>query len=367
MQNNPQFTSILYANLDLETRIVVQQRTGEIKTLMQRTAQDLVEIGQKLVEVKARRGHGLFGAWLQAEFEWSERTAQRYMSVAQAFKTDTVSVLANAEAKALYLLAAPSTPEIVRDEAVQRAETGEQLTYSAVREMVQEHKRLDSAHNLCSAAARLDEPRPEALPARASDVPISAVPGYDGDEWYTPAEYLEAARAVMGDIDLDPASCATAQEMVQAKRFFTKEDDGLAQEWKGRIWLNPPYSAALAPRFIDKLCAEYDTGHLDEAVVLVNNATDTAWFHNLLSRFPACFLCKRVPFWRPDHSGGGARQGQVIFYLGPKVSEFWRVFSSLGVVVWAIFAAQATGDGVPFVKGGSSVGSVQGVIDLGLG
>ena len=136
MQSKQHNRNDLYAGLDIETRIVVQQRTGEIRTLMQRTAQDLVEIGQKLVEVKARLGHGLFGAWLQAEFEWSERTAQRYMSVAQAFKSDTVSVLANAEAKALYLLAAPSTPESVREEAVQRAETGERLTYSAAREMV---------------------------------------------------------------------------------------------------------------------------------------------------------------------------------------------------------------------------------------
>ncbi|MDD3827414.1 MAG: DNA N-6-adenine-methyltransferase [Anaerolineae bacterium] len=363
MQSKQRDMDDLYAGLDIETRIVVQQRTGEIKTLMQRTAQDLIEIGQKLVEVKVRLGHGLFGAWLHAEFEWSERTAQRYMSVAQAFKSDTVSVLANAEAKALYLLAAPSTPEIVREDAVQRAEAGERLTYNTAREMVQEHKHLYSAPSLRPSVCQA---KSGPLLAETSDTPISAVPGYDGDEWYTPVEYLEAARAVMGDIDLDPASCAAAQEVVQAKVFFTKEDDGLAREWRGQIWLNPPYSAALAPRFIDKLCAEYDAGRLDEAVVLVNNATDTAWFHNLLGRFPACFLRKRVPFWRPGHNGGGARQGQVIFYLGPKVSEFWRVFSLLGVVVWAIFDAQATGENVPCVRSGGSVGSVRGIVGLGL-
>jgi phage N-6-adenine-methyltransferase len=341
MQNKQHDNDGLYAGLDLETRIVVRQRTSEIKTLMQRTAHDLIEIGQKLVEVKARLSHGLFGAWLQAEFEWSERTAQRYMSVAQAFKSDTVSVLANAEARALYLLAAPSTPESVREEAVQRAETGERLTYKAAREMVREHKwPADRACDLHTTTVRSEGPGSRVPLTRLSDTPISAVPGYDGDEWYTPAEYLEAARAVMGDIDLDPATCAAAQEVVQAKVFFTKEDDGLAREWRGRIWLNPPYSAALAPRFIEKLCAEYHAGRLDEAVVLVNNATDTAWFHNLLGRFPACFLRKRVPFWRPGHSGGGARQGQVIFYLGPNVSAFWRVFSPLGVVVWAVFDAQ---------------------------
>ena len=66
----------LYTSLDAETRIVVQQRTSEIKTLMRRTAQDIVEIGQKLIEVKAQLGHGLFSAWLRIEFEWSRGTAE---------------------------------------------------------------------------------------------------------------------------------------------------------------------------------------------------------------------------------------------------------------------------------------------------
>jgi phage N-6-adenine-methyltransferase len=276
-----------------------------------------------------------------------------------------VSVFANAEAKALYLLAAPSTPESVREEAVWRAETGERITYSTAREMVQgqrqgisppelhvEHRPSDGGRASFPTAARPTAPASGLSAPRTATPPLSATPGYDGDEWYTPAEYLEAARAVMGDIDLDPASCAAAQEVVQAMRFFTKEDDGLVQEWQGRIWLNPPYSAVLAPRFIDKLCAEYDADHLDEAVVLVNNATETAWFHCLLARFPACFLRKRVPFWRPGHNGGGARQGQVVFYLGPKVSAFWRVFSPLGVVVWAIFDTQAeVSDITNLVKG----------------
>ena len=59
----------LYASLDVETRIVVQQRTSEIKTLMRRTAQDIVEIGLKLVEVNNRLAHGLFLSWLRMEFE----------------------------------------------------------------------------------------------------------------------------------------------------------------------------------------------------------------------------------------------------------------------------------------------------------
>ena len=56
-------------------------------------------------------------------------------------------------------------------------------------------------------------------------------------EWYTPPEILDVARAVLGGFDLDPFSCAVANERVQAARFFTKEDDALKQEWFGRVWM----------------------------------------------------------------------------------------------------------------------------------
>jgi ParB family chromosome partitioning protein len=177
-------------------------------------------------------------------------------------------------------------------------------------------------------------PRPQA----------GASSAYFRDEWYTPSEYIEAARDVMGDIDLDPATCAAAQDVIQAGTFFTKDDDGLVQPWHGRVWLNPPYSASLVQGFVDKLCAEYDAGCMTEGVVLVNNATDTAWFHRLLACFPACVLRRRVPFWRPGFSGGGVRQGQVIFYLGPNVDRFRNVFSSFGVVVSAWSGVAATGE-----------------------
>ena len=59
-------------------------------------------------------------------------------------------------------------------------------------------------------------------------------------EHYTPAGIVDLARSLMGGIDLDPASCAKANEIIKAARYFTEEMDGLAQDWRGSIWLNPP-------------------------------------------------------------------------------------------------------------------------------
>ncbi|WP_407884041.1 DUF3102 domain-containing protein, partial [Scytonema sp. NUACC26] len=61
-----------YSILDNKTQIVVQQHTKEIKSLMRRTAQDIINIGQKLLEVKEQLGHGHFETWLKSEFDWSE-------------------------------------------------------------------------------------------------------------------------------------------------------------------------------------------------------------------------------------------------------------------------------------------------------
>lgn len=375
----------LYAHLDVETRIIVQQRTSEIKTLMRRTAQDIVEIGQRLIEVKAQLEHGLFGTWLQAEFGWSRSTALRFMRVAEQFKFANLANLSVASS-AIYLLADSSTPESAREEILQRAESGEHITLGAAQEIIQEHKQPQTTHaqssrqepvettyarpsaaapavtreagdDQCSTDSPQDEQvgehisrMPRTTPGASVilpliNMPISETPGYDSDEWYTPADYIESARAVMGDIDLDPATCAAAQQVIQAAAFFTKEDDGLTQPWHGRVWLNPPYSASLVQGFVDKLCREFDVGRTTEAIVLVNNATDTAWFHSLLQRSPACVLRRRVPFWRPGFNGGGARQGQVIFYMGHNVDRFRSVFSQYGVIVTATCWTDASEEG----------------------
>ncbi len=163
-------------------------------------------------------------------------------------------------------------------------------------------------------------------------VPISQAAGYDCDEWYTPAEYVEAAREVMGAIDLDPASCEHAQTTIQAERFHTKADDGLAQEWRGRVWLNPPYSQPAATRFADKLLEEHASGRVTEAVMVQNAGTDTVWFHRMAAAGWVCLVKGRINFLREDGSTAGNRYAQVFFYLGERPQRFAEVFRRFGLV-----------------------------------
>jgi phage N-6-adenine-methyltransferase len=152
------------------------------------------------------------------------------------------------------------------------------------------------------------------------------------NEWYTPPEYIEAARAAMGGIDLDPATSEKAQETVKAKKFYTAEDDGLSKVWKGKVWLNPPYAKDLIGKFCDKLAEGVDAGKVTAAILLVNNATDTAWFHRVASKASAvCFIKGRIAF----HDSNGEPknkplQGQMAMYFGGEPQAFASEFIALG-------------------------------------
>ena len=126
-------------DLDETTRQYIRYRTREIRVLAKRAARDIVVIGQRLLEVKAALPHGSFGPWLQAEFNWTDRTARNFMRVAQRFKMETVSDL-NISPTALYLLASGDVPDVVVDDAFDLAATARApLSEAQVREILDRH------------------------------------------------------------------------------------------------------------------------------------------------------------------------------------------------------------------------------------
>jgi hypothetical protein len=164
----------------------------------------------------------------------------------------------------------------------------------------------------------------------------------DSDSWFTPSRYTKMACEVMGGIELDPFSSKIANRSVQAQRYFSIEDDAFRVDWQkeGRnissLWMNPPYGRGLINASVNTFIYYWDLGVIENAVVLVNNATETTWFQKLANR--SCAIClpdKRIAFENFDGKSdkSGNTRGQIFLYFGQEVKCFRGVFSKIGVIM----------------------------------
>jgi DNA N-6-adenine-methyltransferase (Dam) len=158
-------------------------------------------------------------------------------------------------------------------------------------------------------------------------------------EWYTPLQYIEAARRVLGKIDLDPASCASANSTVKASRFFTIDDDGLSRDWVCEtLFVNPPYGrrGAISNQALwsARLISEFNAGHITTgAILLVNACTSEKWFQPLY-QYPICFTNHRIRFY--NGNGTQPTKGNAFIYFGNEPERFFREFMNLGAVVMRV-------------------------------
>jgi hypothetical protein len=156
-------------------------------------------------------------------------------------------------------------------------------------------------------------------------------------EWYTPQIYANAAREVMGGIDIDPCSCEDANRVIKATKFFDEHQDGFAQEWNGRLYTNPPYGEGTIDKFSEKLLAEFHAQRVKQAIVLVNNCTETKWFQGLLrASSNVCFPMGRISFWSVDRPSKNPLQGQAFLHFcfrSQDGTKFRRVFGQFGVCI----------------------------------
>lgn len=151
-------------------------------------------------------------------------------------------------------------------------------------------------------------------------------------EFYTPPEIICAARKTLGAIDLDPASSLKANETVKAGKIFTKDDDGLIQTWRGRVWMNHPFNKYKNAQWIAKLVAEFNAGNVTSALCICYCSSSEKWFRPLLY-FPQCFLHKRTNYL--DYTGKvkkGVTKGSVVTFLGGNIDAFSQHFGCLGTI-----------------------------------
>lgn len=116
---------------------------------------------------------------------------------------------------------------------------------------------------------------------------------WTSDCWATPPNMVRALEIEFGAFDLDPC-CQT--DTAKAPRFYTPEQDGLTQQWHGRVFMNPPYSDP-SP-WLMKAIQEVEAGRAQLVVALLPACTDTGWFHELVQgRAEVRFIRGRVRFY----------------------------------------------------------------------
>lgn len=153
-------------------------------------------------------------------------------------------------------------------------------------------------------------------------------------EWYTPPEIIDLVRQVM-PINLDPASCYTAQQVIRADHYFDAKMNGLhpMRRWDGHVFLNPEYGDNII-NWVVRLLEEYKKARTVEAILLVPARVDTAWYR-LLRAYPRCHINGRLQFWNEqvpftDKDRPGAPFPSAIFYLGNRFDAFAEAFSTIG-------------------------------------
>lgn len=183
----------------------------------------------------------------------------------------------------------------------------------------------------------------------------------DSPEWFTPRQYVEGARQVLGGIDLDPASHREANRIVGADRFYDARANGLRRKWFGRVFVNPP--GGLVAEFWHRTIDAWEDRDITAAIWIGYSLEQLQTLQGYEIRsplaFPICIPERRIAFvestakrelrrlaveeenrrrrrkgleirkWKeaaqPSHAN-------YITYIGPAAARFERVFGAFGEV-----------------------------------
>lgn len=328
------------------TAEMTREELARHEQVIERGKQTFVEVGLALWEIREGRGyrfeHGTFEDYCQERWGWGRNYANKLISASAVVGNlgTVVPILPVSETQARPLTQlAPDQQREAWQKAVETAPNGK-VTAAHVEHVVDEFRLRVHGIVRCGTCGNLYDGEkfttwcPYCIRGdRSSDeIKGAHVAHNTGEsEWYTPVEYIAAARKVLGAIDLDPASCEIANATVRATKFYSVEEDGLSKEWRGRVWMNPPYTASLVSQFAEKLAEGVEQGRVTAAIVLVNNATETKWFARLAQVASAfCFPTGRVRFLDPQGNPGAPLQGQAIIYVGKKPDTFIEQFKAFG-------------------------------------
>jgi hypothetical protein len=207
------------------------------------------------------------------------------------------------------------------------------LPFSVWRPEARRHEGTDGRLSLFA----LMPPRDRIALARSDLTHLSS----ESDDWYTPGDVIAMARRAMGSIDLDPATCVTAQRTINASRWYTKAQDGLRTDlpWEGNVWLNPPYGRGdySAGAFIARLMRELAAGTVTQAITCLNlNSASAQWFQPIWANASIHLIWRgRIVFWNDDHADSTPTKGTILSYIGPRAESFAAAFRGYGTLITA--------------------------------
>lgn len=309
-----------YSNQITETE---NKRLTELEHVIDGGLKTFVDVGMALLEIRDsrlyRKDYGTFEEYCRDRWGMERRRTYQIMDAAKVVGNVNLGTqIAPANERQARPIASlpPEVQPVAWQRAIDTAPDG----------------RVTAAH----VQSVVDTFKPEV--ARAKQAMEITTYSHNSLEYYTPVYILEAARDLMGGIDLDPASCDEAQVNVRAKEYYTQETDGLSRVWYGRVWLNPPYSKTNGRSNQDiwsqKLLAEYKVGNVTEALLLVKAALGYKWFEELFDILPVCLVRERLSFiLESGDDDGQSKQGTAIFYLGDDYMKFAQVFGKYGRII----------------------------------
>lgn len=147
------------------------------------------------------------------------------------------------------------------------------------------------------------------------------------DEWSSPRELVEPLADTLDGFDLDP--CSGAETSPFADETYTAEDDGLAQDWFGTVWVNPPYSEM--SDWTAKAIAESKRDETDAIYYLCKGDSSTEWWHDALEASALVVaIDHRLSF---GDGGNSAPFASHIFVFGTPSDETLRELNRHGAVL----------------------------------
>ena len=128
-----------YASISYEDGLALRRSAEEVRTLVKRTAENIVSVGRHLSDAKKRLARGYWLPWLKKEFSWTDRTAENYIRVFEWYRRAEAKIeaelLQSFDITAIYELSGRLTPAAVTDKAIEKAKASVHVTKAVVKDL----------------------------------------------------------------------------------------------------------------------------------------------------------------------------------------------------------------------------------------